>query len=351
MQDVGAAQAHPPPLSLSLPGWHSLLCLWPSRMMFALGEGGPLGGEWGSRRQERIPLALKTSAEHGGFLAPLSSQVEKSSPLLCSAPVCPCSGAWQGLGRATPTGREACHPQNYTLGSVSCVLCSVSVALQWEGGLCVWLCQVAEKQHLIAVEASFEIVVFFRSASALVRDSVSVIKLRDQKQKIYFSLQLSGHTPSRKDVRAGTRCRNLVSGADAKAMDECCLLVWFSLLPYSIQDHQPRGGTPPPIHTHMWAGALWYQSSIKKMHQRSMWWWWWEHFVNWSSVFPNDSSLCQVDIKAKQHPPPQSISSLESMSIKDCDGYLFLVRQFLGKSQLDLKVMARLWKTEQKVFQ
>lgn len=74
---MGAAQTHPPPLSLSLQVDTASAYGPQKKPMFALGEGGPRGREWYKRQQEMISLALKTPVERGGFLGSFSRQVEK----------------------------------------------------------------------------------------------------------------------------------------------------------------------------------------------------------------------------------------------------------------------------------
>ena len=53
---------------------------------------------------------------------------------------------------------------------------------------------------------------------------------------------------------------NLVTGADAEAMEGCCLLAFSPWLPsYSTQDYHPRGGT-----THIWLGLPALQLELTK---------------------------------------------------------------------------------------
>jgi hypothetical protein len=51
-------------------------------------------------------------------------------------------------------------------------------------------------------------------------------------RKLYnSSLQITGHAPSSKVIRTGTQGRNLVTGADAEAMEKYYLLAgpsWFA---------------------------------------------------------------------------------------------------------------------------
>lgn len=69
---------------------------------------------------------------------------------------------------------------------------------------------------------------------------------------------------------------------------------WLSQ-PASLQDHRtsnPEMG--PPILS--W--ALPHQrSTMKRPHGLYHTTIWWRHFLDWRSLFPNDLSLCQVDIK------------------------------------------------------
>ena len=87
----------------------------------------------------------------------------------------------------------------------------------------------------------------------------------------------------------------------------CCL--WLAqLLLYTLQDHLSRAGT-----SHKGC-FLPHQSSVRRMYhrlahksiinqenvlqvgQRPIWW---ENFLLCTSIFQNDFSLCQVDIKTK----------------------------------------------------
>jgi hypothetical protein len=64
--------------------------------------------------------------------------------------------------------------------------------------------------------------------------TLAVIKHHGQRKwvkgRIYFSSQLSGHTPLLIKVSIGTQGRNLEAGAEAEAMEECCLLACSVLL-------------------------------------------------------------------------------------------------------------------------
>jgi hypothetical protein len=80
--------------------------------------------------------------------------------------------------------------------------------------------------------------------------------------------------------------RNLEAGADAEAMEGCCLEACFScphglpnLLSSRTQDHQPRVG--------LTYNAMGIVCRLIL----------WRHFLNRGSHFSNDSSLCQADIK------------------------------------------------------
>jgi hypothetical protein len=79
---------------------------------------------------------------------------------------------------------------------------------------------------------------FLIPVSVLARVSIAVMKHQDQKQlgevKIYFSFQLSGHTPSLRKNRI------LEAGPDAVAMEEYCLLNFSLRFIYSAFFIQPR---------------------------------------------------------------------------------------------------------------
>ena len=73
-----------------------------------------------------------------------------------------------------------------------------------------------------------------RKLAGSVRVSVAESKHHDQKQPgeevVCFSLLFSGHTPSLREVRAGTQGRSLEAAAEAEGMKECCLLACSSWL-------------------------------------------------------------------------------------------------------------------------
>lgn len=82
----------------------------------------------------------------------------------------------------------------------------------------------------------------------------------------------------------------------------CAVVYWLvlhgvlSLFPYHSQDHQHQGQGK---HCPQWAG---HQSLIKKISQglahRPVSW---RCLLSWDSLFPDDSGLCQVDMKTSQH--------------------------------------------------
>jgi hypothetical protein len=89
---------------------------------------------------------------------------------------------------------------------------------------------------------------------------------------------------------------NLEAGADAGAIEECCLLACshglLSLLSYRTQDYQPLGDTIIMI----W--GLPHQSLIKKIPYRLAYSpILWRHFINSGHHLSQDFSLCQVAIK------------------------------------------------------
>ena len=105
----------------------------------------------------------------------------------------------------------------------------------------------------------------------------AVIKHYDHKQlgkdKVFFSLQLSGQRKARAGAQQG---RNLEVGIKAEAMEECCLLAcslgFLSLSFYTIQDHQSRAST-----THSDLGP---PTSTKRMcHGLADMPIWWGHFL------------------------------------------------------------------------
>ena len=66
---------------------------------------------------------------------------------------------------------------------------------------------------------------------------IALIKYRDQleleKERVYFILQLLGHTLSLKEVMEGTEGRNPEVGTDTGTMEECSLLACFPWLAQS----------------------------------------------------------------------------------------------------------------------
>jgi aconitase B len=86
--------------------------------------------------------------------------------------------------------------------------------------------------------------------SFLGRVFIAVMKLYDQKQfreeRVYFILQLSGHTLTEGEVRIRSPGKNLQAGTETKVMEKCCLLTCsclFLLLFSTVQYHLPRCGT------------------------------------------------------------------------------------------------------------
>lgn len=62
------------------------------------------------------------------------------------------------------------------------------------------------------------------------------------KKIIYFTLQLSGHTPSPKEASAGTQGRNLDAETEAEAKGGCCLQ---ACSPWVATTYLPKDGTTP----------------------------------------------------------------------------------------------------------
>lgn len=64
-----------------------------------------------------------------------------------------------------------------------------------------------------------------------------------EKEKVYFSLQFSGHNPSLSIVKPGTGDASLEARTEAATTDECCLLAysaWIAQFAFLAQDHPPR---------------------------------------------------------------------------------------------------------------
>lgn len=119
--------------------------------------------------------------------------------------------------------------------------------------------------------------VLFPYVSVLVRvSSIGVIKSNLGKKEGCFRLQLSGHTEISQDKNPRQE-----PGGRTEAETMAASHGFLSLLAYPTQDHLARGCTTYP----QWTGSL------KKMPHRFDN----DHFLNWGSLFPNDSSLGQVD--------------------------------------------------------
>lgn len=117
-----------------------------------------------------------------------------------------------------------------------------------------------------------------------------------RKKGFLFSLQLSGHTPSPREVKTGTQGRNLEAGSDAESMEECCPLdcsPWLTQpASYTIQDHLSKGGT-----THNMLGPPTVLLILKMPYRLAYKPTPWKHFLYQDSFLPDDPNLCQVDIK------------------------------------------------------
>ena len=76
--------------------------------------------------------------------------------------------------------------------------------------------------------------------------STAMIKHHGQKQcgekRIYYTLQLSGHTPSPREASAGTQGRNLDAETEAEAKGGCCLQ---ACSPWVATTYLPKDGTTP----------------------------------------------------------------------------------------------------------
>jgi hypothetical protein len=105
----------------------------------------------------------------------------------------------------------------------------------------------------------------------------------------------------RKSGQELTQDRNLEAGADAEAMEGCCLLAcfsWLAQLAYKIQDHQSRDGT-----THNGLGPPLLDHQLRKLLTAG------SHggiFLKGGSILCDNSSLCQD----RQNQPLQTVSCL-----------------------------------------
>jgi hypothetical protein len=97
-------------------------------------------------------------------------------------------------------------------------------------------------------------------------------------------MQLLGHSPPLREVRAGTQGRNLEEENEAETMEQRCLLAhthhgFSSRLPYMTKDFLPRGWHHP-----QWAGTYHINCQSRKYHTGQ----------SDAGIFPDDSSFCQV---------------------------------------------------------
>lgn len=106
-----------------------------------------------------------------------------------------------------------------------------------------------------------------------------------EKEKVYFSLQFSGHNPPLSIVKPETGDASLEARTEAATMDECCLLTysaWIAQFSFLAQDHPARSSIshnevkPSPLHTH--------QPLIKKMLHRLAYTCW-RHLLSLRSLF------------------------------------------------------------------
>ena len=111
-----------------------------------------------------------------------------------------------------------------------------------------------------------------RSFHLSVRVYFAVIK-QHEKERVYFTLKLSGYTPSLKEVRAGTEGRNLKARTEAEAW-----LAHHGL--FSLLSSTRRTSSPEETQLIVdW--AITHQSSAKKVHHRLAYRpIWWEHLFN-----------------------------------------------------------------------
>lgn len=110
----------------------------------------------------------------------------------------------------------------------------------------------------------------FLMTCTLVRVSIAMIKHHDQKQlaekRVYFILQLSGHSPSLRTVRVGTYDTKLKGGTGTEVIEECCLLacpLWLTQFVFLCIRTTFPGITLPSVG---WSHSP--QSLIKKIPHR-----------------------------------------------------------------------------------
>jgi hypothetical protein len=111
--------------------------------------------------------------------------------------------------------------------------------------------------------------------------------------KVLFILQVVVHhlRGKKEQARKEPRCRDWCRGM---------LLTWLAgflwlAQPVFLQNpgyQQPRDGTTQ--------SELYFPTSVINL-ENSLSSVWWGHFLNWGSLFPDDSILYQVDIKTSRH--------------------------------------------------
>jgi hypothetical protein len=132
--------------------------------------------------------------------------------------------------------------------------------------------------------------------TVLLKVSTPVINHHDQnnlrKKRLYYIFQFINPLPG--EARAGTQGKNLQAGAGWETTAKCCLL---ALSPCLVQPAVLHCPGPPAwgCHLSLWAVHMhlshWCECPPELLQTSLM-----EPFSQMSVLFPNDSSLCQVDI-------------------------------------------------------
>ena len=101
-----------------------------------------------------------------------------------------------------------------------------------------------------------------------------------------------------------TQGKNLEAGANAEAMEECCLVACFPWLAQLALLQNPR------LPAHRWYHPQWTYPFFEKMPNS---WISWRHFLKGGSFPCDNSSLCQVDT---QNQPVHTVRPQKERQIK-----------------------------------
>lgn len=129
-------------------------------------------------------------------------------------------------------------------------------------------------------------------------------------ERVYFSLHLSGHSQSPRDIRAGTQGRRLEAGTGKESKEECCHLACsLSHTQLPLLHRQNRCPWVVPL---QWAGSYYISHESRKRPRVNLM----ESFSQQRSLFLDDPSLCQVSTKLNKSAHISGRSSTSGKAIK-----------------------------------